>query len=151
VYTAAFVPDAGQTLLDLGAGYQPPAALLPNHLIWSGAPFASPSLIDPGYLREDFAQDLSPKLAATLSAQQRPTDFSIFVTPSGPVAWRSIPSWYAVSGADRMIDPALQRAMAQRIGATTVEFDDASHAGGYTHYSTRFVRLIEQAALVTVS
>jgi pimeloyl-ACP methyl ester carboxylesterase len=120
-------------------------------LIWSGAPFASPSLIDPAYFREDFAQDLSPKLAATLSAQQRPTDFSIFVTPSGPVAWRSIPSWYAVSGADRMIDPALQRAMAQRIGATTVEFDDASHAGGYTHYSTRFVRLIEQAALVTVS
>jgi hypothetical protein len=54
-------------------------------------------------------------------------------------------SWYAVSGADRMIDPALQCAMAQRIGATTVEFDDAIHAGGFTHYSTRLVKLIEQA------
>jgi pimeloyl-ACP methyl ester carboxylesterase len=119
VYTAAFVPDEGQTLLQLGEGYQPPAAL--PHLIFSGPPFASPSLIDPAYFREDFAQDLNPKLAATLSAQQRPTDFSIFVTPSGPVAWHSLPSWYAVSGADRMIDPALQRAMAQRIGATTGE------------------------------
>ena len=119
VYTAAFVPDEGQTLLQLGEGYQPPAAL--PHLIFSGPPFTSPSLIDPAYFREDFAQDLNPKLAATLSAQQRPTDFSIFVTPSGPVAWHSLPSWYAVSGADRMIDPALQRAMAQRIGATTGE------------------------------
>lgn len=147
VYTAAFVPDEGESLLDLGEGYQPPAAL--PHLIWSGAPFASPSLIDPAYFRQDFAQDLSPKFAATLSAQQRPTDFSIFVTPSGPVGWHSLPSWYAVSGSDRMIDPALQRAMAQRIGATTVEFDDASHAGGFTHYSARFVKLIEQAAQST--
>lgn len=147
VYTAAFVPEEGQTILQLGEGYQPPAAL--PHLIWAGAPFASPSLIDPAYFREDFAQDLSPKLAAILNAQQRPTDFSIFVTPSGPVAWHSLPSWYALSSADRMIDPALQRAMAQRIGATPVEFDDASHAGGYTHYSTRFVKLIERAAQAT--
>ena len=147
VYTAAFVPDEGDSLLSLGEGYQPPAAL--PHLIWAGAPFASASLIDPSYFREDFAQDLNPKLAATLSAQQRPADFSIFVTPSGPVAWHSLPSWYAISGADRMVDPALQRAMAQRIGATTIEFDDASHAGGFTHYSSRFVKLIEQAAQAT--
>jgi pimeloyl-ACP methyl ester carboxylesterase len=147
VYTAAFVPDEGDSLLSLGEGYQPPAVL--PHLIWAGPPFASPSLIDPSYFREDFAQDLSPKLAATLSSQQRPADFSIFVTPSGPVAWHSLPSWYAISGADRVVDPALQRAMAQRIGATTVEFDDASHAGGFTHYSNRFVKLIEQAAQAT--
>ena len=44
------------------------------HLLFSGAPFASPSLIAPAFFRQDFAQDLSPKLAATLSAQQRPTD-----------------------------------------------------------------------------
>jgi pimeloyl-ACP methyl ester carboxylesterase len=149
VYTAAFVPNEGDTILSLGEGYQPPAAL--PHLIFSGTPFASPSLIDPAYFPQDFAQDLNPKLAATLNAQQRPTDFSIFVTPSGPVAWHSLPSWYAVSGADRIIDPALQRAMAQRIGATTVEFDEASHAGGFTHYSARFVKLIEQAALATMN
>jgi pimeloyl-ACP methyl ester carboxylesterase len=149
VYTAAFVPDEGDSLLSLGEGYQPPATL--PHLIWAGAPFASQSLIDPSYFREDFAQDLSPKLAATLSAQQRPADFSIFVTPSGTVAWHSLPSWYAISGADRVVDPALQRAMAQRIGATTVEFDDASHAGGFTHYSSRFVKLIEQAAQATTN
>ena len=50
-----------------------------------------------------------------------------------------------------MIDPALQRAMAQKIGATTVEFDDASHAGGFAHYSSRFVKLIERAAQATTN
>ena len=42
VYTAAFVPDAGETLIGLGMGYQPPAALQPGHLVFLGAPFASP-------------------------------------------------------------------------------------------------------------
>ena len=48
-----------------------------------------------------------------------------------------------------MIDPALQRAEASRIGATTVVFDDASHAGGFTHYAARFTTLIEDAAAAT--
>ena len=33
----------------------------------------------------------------------------------------------------------------------TVEFDDASHAGGFTHYSARFFKLIEQVAQATTS
>jgi pimeloyl-ACP methyl ester carboxylesterase len=40
----------------------------------------------------------------------------------------------------------LQRDLAARMGATAVVFDDASHAGGYTHYAARFVRLIQEAA-----
>lgn len=151
VYTAAFVPDEGESLIALGDGYQPPAALLPGHLAFLGAPFASPSLIAPEHFRADFAADLSPKHAATLSDQQGPSSFGLFLEPAGAVAWHTLPSWYAVSGLDRMIDPALQRAMAARIGATTVEFDEASHAGGYTHYATRFVKLIQQPALATTN
>jgi len=74
-----------------------------------------------------------------------------FGTPSGPGAWRALPSWYAISGADRAIDPDLQRFMAQRAGSTTVEFPAASHVGGLTHYSTRFVKLIEQAIDATAT
>lgn len=144
VYTAAFAPEQGESLASLGAGYKPPAAL--PHLIFSGAPFASPCLIDPAYFRADFAQDLSPRVAAALSAQQRAFNFPIFFTPSGPAAWHNLPTWYAVSGADRMIDPALQRAMAARMGSQTVDFEDASHAGGFTHYAARFSKVIEQAA-----
>src|SRR5260370_9397167 len=113
VYTAAFAPDGGESLASLGAGYNPPAAL--PHLIFSGTPFASPCLIDPAFFRADFAQDLSPDLAAALSAQQRAFNFPIFFTTSGPASCHNLPTWYAVSGADRMIDPALERALAARM------------------------------------
>jgi pimeloyl-ACP methyl ester carboxylesterase len=147
VYTAAFVPDEGDSIISLGEGYQPPAAL--PHLVFTGEPFASPAYIDPAFFPQVFAQDLNPKLAAALSDAQQPVDLATFFTPSGPVAWHALPSWYAVSGADRIVDPALQRALAQRIGASTVEFDDASHAGGFTHYAARFVKLVEQAVQAT--
>ena len=147
VYTAAFTRDEGDTLLSSGVGYAPPAAF--PHLVWTGEPFASLAYIDPVWFRHDFAQDLNPKAAAEMSDHQQPIALPILTTPSGPAAWRSIPSWFAISGADRMIDPALQRAEASRIGATTVVFDDASHAGGFTHNAARFTKLIEDVAAAT--
>jgi pimeloyl-ACP methyl ester carboxylesterase len=42
-------------------------------------------------------------------------------------AWRAKPSWYLVATEDRMIPPPAQRAMSERIGATTAEVA-ASHA-----------------------
>jgi pimeloyl-ACP methyl ester carboxylesterase len=147
VYTAAYVPDTGETITTLGVGYTPGAFLA--HLV--PAPAFPLFIVDPQFFPEDFAQDLNPKLAAEIAAQQRPTSLALFVTPSGPGAWHALPSWYAVSGADRAIDPDLQRFMAQRAGSTTVQFDDASHVGGLTHYKTRFVKLIEQAALATAT
>ena len=143
VFTAAFLPDDGETIVGLGEGYAPAAFLAPGHLIVDQNLVAT---ITPANFRDDFAQDLNPKLAASMAAAQTPTSLTILFTPSGPPAWRELPSWYAVSGADRVIDPALQRAMASRAGSTVVTFDDASHAGGFTHYSTPFVKLVEQAA-----
>jgi hypothetical protein len=146
VYTAAYVPDANETITGLSEGYAPGAFLA--HLVFV-APSPPTAIVDPQFFPDDFAQDLNPKLAATIAADQRPTSLFLFGTPSGPAAWHTLPSWYAVSAADRAIDPALQRFMAQRAGSTTVQFDDASHVGGLTHYATRFVKLIEQAAHAT--
>jgi pimeloyl-ACP methyl ester carboxylesterase len=141
VYTAAYVPDADETINSLGVGYKPGAFL--EHLVLAPSlPFV---LVDPQFFPEDFAQDLNPKLGAEIAAQQLPTSLLLFGTPSGPGAWHALPSWYAVSAHDRAIDPDLQRFMAQRAGSTTVQFSAASHVGGLTHYKTRFVKLIEQA------
>jgi pimeloyl-ACP methyl ester carboxylesterase len=142
VYTAAFIPRPGDSLVSLGSGYAPPAAI--PHLIFLGEPYASPAIIDPAHYREDFAGDVNPKLAAEFAAAQQPFNFLIFGERAGATA--SLPSWYALSGEDRMIVPALQRWMAERAGAKIIEFPAASHAGGYTHYATPFVKLIEQAA-----
>jgi pimeloyl-ACP methyl ester carboxylesterase len=145
VYTAAYVPDAGETINSLSVGYAPGTFL--SHLVFAPSfPFV---IDDPQFFPEDFAQDLNPKLGAEIAAQQRPTSLALFGTPSGPAAWHALPSWYAVSGHDRAIDPALERFMAQRAGSTTVEFAAASHVGGLTHYRARFVKLIEQAAQAT--
>jgi pimeloyl-ACP methyl ester carboxylesterase len=148
VYTAAFVPDSGETITSLGVGYIPGTFL--THLVL--APLGYPFVIDdPQFYAADFAQDLNPKLGAEITAEQVPTSLGLFVTPSGPAAWHALPSWYAVSGDDRAIDPALERFMAQRAGSTTVEFDDGSHVAGLTHYKTRFVKLIEKAIDATAT
>jgi pimeloyl-ACP methyl ester carboxylesterase len=150
VYSAAFVPDAGDSLQSLGTGFNP-SGVIP-HLVWTGTPFAfgSLALIGPAFFPQFFAQDLPAPQAAALDAAQRPIAFvPVFVTPSGPVGWHRIPSWYEVSGADRMIDPAEERFMAGRAGATTIEFPTASHVGGITVHSKAFVRLIERAVEAT--
>jgi pimeloyl-ACP methyl ester carboxylesterase len=148
VYTAAYVPDSGETITDLGAGYTPGAFLA--HLVFVSPPLPI-AIVDPQHFPEDFAQDLNPKLGAEIAAQQLPTSLGLFVTPSGPAAWHTLPSWYAVSAHDRAIDPALQRFMAQRAGSTTVELSAASHVGGLTHYKARLVKLIEQASDATAT
>jgi pimeloyl-ACP methyl ester carboxylesterase len=147
VYTAAYVPDTGESIADLNVGFAPPAFFAPGHLVFAPAfPYV---IIDPQFFRDDFAQDLNPKLADEMAAAQHPTSFALLTSKSGRGAWHDLPSWYAVSGADRVIDPNLQRFMAKRAGSTVVQFDDASHAGGFTHYATRFVKLIEQAVQAT--
>ena len=147
VYTAAYVPDSGETITSLSVGYAPPTFLA--HLV--PAPSLPFFIVNPQFFPEDFAQDLNPKLGAEIAAQQLPTSLALFVTPSGPAAWHALPSWYAVSAHDRAIDPALQRFMAQRAGSTTVRFAAASHVGGLTHYKARFVKLIEQAIKATAN
>jgi pimeloyl-ACP methyl ester carboxylesterase len=143
VYAAALVPDEGDSIASLGADFIPSEAF--GHLIFTGDPFASPAFIDPAFFHQYFAQDLSKRQAAVLNAAQRPLNFSIVGTPSGPVGWHNVPSWYAVSGQDRMIDPAEERSMAAHVGATVVEFPTASHVGGITRLASRFTALIEHA------
>jgi pimeloyl-ACP methyl ester carboxylesterase len=146
VYAAAYAPESGETITSMSVGYAAGAFLQHLLLAPAGFPFF---IVDPQFYAEDFAQDLNPKLGAEITEQQRPTSLALFVTPSGPAAWHTLPSWYAVSGQDRAIDPALERFMAQRAGSTTVEFPAASHVGALTHFKARFVKLIEQAARAT--
>lgn len=120
VYVAARAPDAGEDYAALAAKYpKPPAAA---GILFDG---------DEGRLSEeafvrDFAPDLPPARARALHAAQWPFKKSLTATPARHAAWRSKPSFYAVSTQDRVIDPDLQRFMAKRMKATTVELA-ASH------------------------
>jgi pimeloyl-ACP methyl ester carboxylesterase len=147
VYTAAFVPDQGESLLGLLEGYAPSRAL--EHLVFTGEPWNSPAFIDSTFFHEIFAAELSQEDAAAMDAAQRATHPGAFVASSGPVGWHDLPTYYAVSGQDLIIDPNLERWMAERAGATTIEFKQASHVGGYTVHAHQFTKLIERAVRET--
>jgi pimeloyl-ACP methyl ester carboxylesterase len=144
VYTAGLVPDEGESAFKVQEGYRQSEMI--GHLVVDANSFA---FVDRAFFHQYFCQDLSPEQAAELNAAQRPVSLAALNEPSGPVAWKAIPSWYAISGQDLVIDPAVQAFMSERAGSTTVLFDDASHAGGFTRYADRLVHLIDQAIATT--
>jgi len=58
-----------------------------------------------------------------LYAVQGRVSESLFREKTTVAAWRSKPPWYAISRQDRTISPELQRFLAKRMNATTVEID----------------------------
>ena len=61
-----------------------------------------------------FAADLPAATAAKLAAGQRTITFGALAEPSGPVAWKVLPSWYVLGTDDAILPPALQQQMADR-------------------------------------
>jgi pimeloyl-ACP methyl ester carboxylesterase len=74
-----------------------------------------------------FAGDVDLEAARVMAATQRPWSAAALSAPSGPPAWKSIPSWYLVGTEDKAIPAATQRFMAERATAT-IEEVAASHA-----------------------
>ena len=120
VYVAARAPDAGEDYTELAKRFPTPPASA--GIVWSG---------DWGRLSEaaflnDFAGDLPTARARVLYAVQGPFQRKLLDGRTTQSAWRSKPSFYAVSTEDRTIDPDLERFMAKRMGAKTIEVK-ASH------------------------
>ena len=80
----------------------------------------------------DFAGDIEPAKAGILYAVQGPISDTLFSGKTTDAAWRSKPSWYAISTEDRTINPDLERFMAKRMGARTIEVK-ASHLSLISH------------------
>src|SRR5215831_19172171 len=118
VYVAARAPDAGEDYTALAGRFPAPPAS-------AGIVGDYGRLSEEAFLR-DFAGDLPADKARVLYAVQAPFKRTLLADKTTQAAWRSKPSWYAVSTQDRTINPDLQRFMAKRMGATTVEVK-ASH------------------------
>jgi hypothetical protein len=69
----------------------------------------------------DFAGDLPEKKAKVFHAVQEPFQKALLTGRTTNAAWRSKPSFYAVSTEDRTINPDLERFMVRRMGARTIE------------------------------
>jgi pimeloyl-ACP methyl ester carboxylesterase len=120
VYVAARAPDAGEDYTELAKQYPTPPASA--GIVWSGE---YGQLSEAAFLH-DFAGDLPAEKARVLYAVQSPFKRSLLAGKTTHAAWRSKPSWYAVSTEDRTINPDLERFMAKRMGAKTIEVK-ASH------------------------
>lgn len=122
VYVAARAPDAGEDYPALAKTYPTPPASA--GIVFDGD---EGRLTEEAFLR-DFAGDLPEAKAKVLYAVQQPFHKALLAGKTTQAAWRSKPSFYAVSTEDRTINPDLERFMAKRIGATTIEVK-ASHLG----------------------
>lgn len=120
VYVAARAPDAGEDYPALAKTFPTPPASA--GIVFDGE---YGRLGEAAFLR-DFAGDLPEAKAKVLYAVQEPFRKSLLAGKTTQAAWRSKPSFYAVSTQDRTIDPDLQRFMAKRMGAKTIEVQ-ASH------------------------
>jgi pimeloyl-ACP methyl ester carboxylesterase len=120
VYVAARAPDAGEDYAALAMTYpRPPASA---GIVFDGD---EGRLSEEAFLR-DFAGDLPEAKAKVLYAVQQPFQKALLTGKTAHAAWRSKPSFYAVSTEDRTINPDLERFMAKRMSATTIEVK-ASH------------------------
>lgn len=138
VYVAARAPDAGEDYAALAKTF--PTAPASAGILFDGD---EGRLGEAAFLR-DFAGDLPKVRARALHAVQQPFHRALLAGRTSEAAWRDKPCFYAVSTQDRTIDPDLQRFMAQRMGATTVEIP-SSHLSLISH-PDRIATLILAAA-----
>jgi pimeloyl-ACP methyl ester carboxylesterase len=149
VYVTAFALDEGESALDICGRF--PGGQLMSVL----RPATFPDVNgDPGvelYIDREafprvFAADLPYRAAAAAAAAQRPITAAAFEARSFSAAWKTMPTWYLIATADRLIPPEAQHFMARRAGARRTELR-ASHAVALTQP----VAVAEQIAAAATS
>jgi pimeloyl-ACP methyl ester carboxylesterase len=126
VYVAARAPDAGEDFPALAKTF-PAAPASAGVVIADGW-----AQLSEAAFMNDFANGVEPRLARRLYAVQASNVVNLTSEKTTVAAWRSKPSWYAVSRKDRTINPELERFLAKRMNATTIEVD-AGHLSLVSH------------------
>ena len=127
VYIAAFVPDEGETVFQIlggsGSAFDiPDPSVVFDVAGYPGGPEGdAEAFLKPATVHDSFAQDLPEDDRWLIVAGQRPITLSANTTPSGPAAWKNLPSWVVVGTEDKVIPAATQRSMGERAGATITE------------------------------
>ena len=126
VYIAARAPDAGEDFVALSGKFPvtPARAGMEAHDGFT-------TLSKDAFVKY-FANGLPAAEADTLFAVQQPTAVSLFGDRTTAAAWRTKASFYAVSKNDMTISPELERFLAKRMNARTIELD-AGHLSLLSH------------------
>jgi pimeloyl-ACP methyl ester carboxylesterase len=142
VYVSAHAPDVGEDEGALGKRMPSITQRQAGAIRHTGDGF---TFLDPEDFPEDFAADLPREQAEFESRSQVLTAARVFTTPMTAAAWKTKPSWAIVSGADRIINPDLERWYYQRAHSHTSELAGASHSA-YESRPKEVAAVIEDAA-----
>jgi pimeloyl-ACP methyl ester carboxylesterase len=149
VYVDAYIPDEGQSLLEL-TGPESCFSVEDLSTILNFVPFpgAAPGASD-AYVKQSvfpgcFANGLPAAQGKVLAATQRPLATNALGEKSTAPAWKTIPSWAVVGTADHAIPATDQLAMAKHAGARITEIN-APHLSMIADPST-VARVITKAA-----
>src|SRR6267378_917875 len=112
VITAA-APDAGETVQSQLDKY--PTPIFGHIEVADGRVWMLPEGV------KDFAGDLSEQEQKVVWATHFAPDADLFNQKVDGTAWKTKPSWSIVATEDRTVHPDLERFLAKRMGATTVE------------------------------
>lgn len=111
VYVAAFGPDAGESVNDLGKGGPVPEWAKTMKVV------DGYSVLSREAVASEFAQDLPASDQKLLAAKQGWTAMAVFDGKPTKAAWKTKPSWYVQATNDRMIPPAAEEMMGKRMKA----------------------------------
>ena len=142
VYVAAFANDAGETGADVLAPYPEPGVM--SAIRPDGQGFL---LVTEAGMADVIASDLDREEAKLLAAVQRPLSATVFGDKVTAPAWKSVPTWYVISGEDRAISPQMQRDLAARMSAKTVELP-SSHMSVLSHPTEIAAVIIEAVTAI---
>jgi pimeloyl-ACP methyl ester carboxylesterase len=118
VYIAALAPDADETSQSLQAKF--PVTDVFSHIeVTDGRIWLKPSGLS------CFAGDLPEAEQKLVYATQGVPVPDLFTQKVEGTAWKTKPSWYIVAAKDRTVHPDLERFVAKRMGAATVEADSS--------------------------
>ncbi len=119
IYIAAIVPDEGETVGTLFQRAEPQPSARPQL-----APDADGFLwLPPEAFANAVAPDASPEETVLMALTQHPIALKCLGEPMTVPAWKQKPSWFLIGEKDRMISPAMQRFMAERIRARVHPLD----------------------------
>jgi pimeloyl-ACP methyl ester carboxylesterase len=147
VYVDAFAPEAGESIQEELASAPPPPA---DFTI--AVPFATPAggdadlYVNAKYFGTIFASAEPPEVAARLGATQRPFAARC-LTDKAPAAigWKTIPSWYVIGDADKVIPPDILNKFATRAKSKVYHVPGGDHPSMIAHPEVT-VAAIEDAA-----
>lgn len=126
VYVAARAPDVDEDYGALAGRYATPPAS-------AGLSFREGfGGLDEATFLAHFANGVEPDRARVLYAVQGPIAQGLFASRTTAAAWHDKPCWYAVSRDDHTTNPDLERFLAHRMDATTIELD-SGHLSMVTH------------------